>query len=225
MRAENENDRPMLGKTENDRPMLGKTENDRPMLGKPFGLEDGTCYLVRGKQAETSYLLFQAIVEQGTPGLCITTMYPEKVRSRYSLASVPVWWISFVPGDQHYAPNAIGILAKVIEGFVDENPAGCVVLLDGVESIMNNIGFDKDMLFVEHMNEYVMSRKAIVLFTVDPECFKLSEFARLERSLKKHRRTAVASSPGQPGTLSSNWNPLADADPNMNEPSPGDGTK
>jgi len=30
----------------------------------------------------------------------------------------------------------------------------------------------------------VMSRKAVVLFTVDPECFKLSEFARLERSLK-----------------------------------------
>lgn len=109
---------------------------------------------------------------------------PEKVRSRYSLASFPVWWISFVPGDQHYAPNAIGILAKVIEGFVDENPAGSVVLLDGVESIMNNIGFDKDMLFVEHLNAYMMSRKAIVLFTVDPECFKLSEFARLERSLE-----------------------------------------
>ena len=184
MRAENEDDRPMLGKTENPRPMLGKTENPRPMLGKPFGLEEGTCYLVRGKEAETSYLLFQAVVELGTPGLCITTMYPEKVRSQYRLASFPVWWISFVPGDQNYAPNAIGILAKMIEGFVDQNPAGCVVLLDGVESIMNNIGFDKDMLFVEHMNEYVMSRKAIVLFTVDPECFKLSEFARLERSLE-----------------------------------------
>src|SRR5256712_11169136 len=144
MLGKTENARPMLGKTENDRPMLGKTENDRPMLGKPFGLEEGTCSLVRGKQSETSYLLFQAVVEQGTPGLCITTMYPEKVRLRYSLASVPVWWISFVPGDRHYAPNAIGILAKVIEGFVDENPAGCVVLLDGVESIMNNIGFDKD---------------------------------------------------------------------------------
>src|SRR5256886_3940692 len=138
-----ENDRPVLGKTENDRPVLGKTENDRPVLNKPFGLEAGTCYLVRGKKAETSYMLFQAIVEQGTPGLCITTRFPEKVRSRYRFASVPVWWISFVPGDQHYAPNAIGVLAKVIEGFVDENPAGCVVLLDGVESIMNNIGFDK----------------------------------------------------------------------------------
>src|SRR5437867_4136681 len=117
-----ENDRPVLGKTENDRPVLGKTENDRPVLNKPFGLEEGTCYLVRGKKAETSYMLFQAIVEQGTPGLCITTRFPEKVRSRYRFASVPVWWISFVPGDQHYAPNAIGVLAKVIEGFVDENP-------------------------------------------------------------------------------------------------------
>src|SRR5437867_13182130 len=92
--------------------------------------------------------------------------------------------MSVVPEDQHYAPHAIGIPAEVIESVVVENTAGCVVLLDGVESIMNNIGFDKDMLFVEHLNEYMMSRKAIVLFTVDPECFKLSEFARLERSLE-----------------------------------------
>src|SRR3989475_12578213 len=114
-----ENARPALDKTENDRPVLGKTENDRPVLNTPFGLEEGTCYLVRGKNAETSYLLFQAMVEQGTPGLCITTMYPEKVRSRYSLASVPVWWISYVPGVEHYAPNAVGILAKLLETFID----------------------------------------------------------------------------------------------------------
>ena len=167
-------------------PLLPRAEieNDRPKLGSLFGLEEGTCYLVRGKQAETSYLLFQALVEQGTPGLCITRMHPDKVRSRYSLASVPVWWISYVPGVEHYAPNAVGILAKLLETFIDENSSGCVVLLDGVENIMTNIGFDKDLLFVEHMNEYVMSRKAIVLVTVDPECFKPSEFARLERSLE-----------------------------------------
>lgn len=174
----------MKAKTDIERPVLGKAENDRPMLGKPFGLEQGTCYLVRGKQADTSYLLLESLVENGTPGLCITKMYPEKVRSRYSLASVPVLWISDVPGDQNYAPTAVGVLAKLLEGFIDENSRGCVVLLDGVESIMNNIGFEKDMRFVEHVNEYVMSRKAIVLVTVDPECFKPSEFARLERTLE-----------------------------------------
>src|SRR5437667_7924016 len=89
-----ENDRPVLGKTENDRPVLGKTENDRPVLNKPFGLEEGTCYLVRGKKAETSYLLFQAIVEVGTRDLCITTRFPEKVRSRYRCAPVSVGWLS-----------------------------------------------------------------------------------------------------------------------------------
>src|SRR6266568_3558636 len=52
----------MRAENENDRRMFGKTENDRPMFGEPFGLEEGTCYLVRGKKAETSYLLFQDIV-------------------------------------------------------------------------------------------------------------------------------------------------------------------
>ena len=121
---------------------------------------------------------------RGTPGLCITRMHPAKVRSRYSLDSVPVWWISYSPGERHYAPTAVSLLAKVIETFIDDHPNGCVVLLDGVESIMNGVGFDKDLLFVEHMNEYVMPRRAVVLVTVDPDCFKPSEFARLERFLE-----------------------------------------
>jgi len=29
--------------------MKETTEVDRPQNGKPFGLEDGTCYLIRGK--------------------------------------------------------------------------------------------------------------------------------------------------------------------------------
>src|SRR2546427_12819685 len=80
MSAENENDRPMLGKTENDRPMLGMTENDRPMLGKtendhpmlgnPFGVDEGTCYLGRGKQSQTSYLLVLGVVKQYILGSC-----------------------------------------------------------------------------------------------------------------------------------------------------------
>src|SRR5947199_9970218 len=70
-----ENDRPVLGKTENDRPVLGKTENDRPVLNKPFRLEEGTCYLVRGKKAETSYTLVHGSVERCTPVLCFTTRF------------------------------------------------------------------------------------------------------------------------------------------------------
>ena len=60
MKAETENDRPVLGKTENDRPVLGKTENDRPVLGKtendrlvlnkPFGLEEGTATSFGGER-------------------------------------------------------------------------------------------------------------------------------------------------------------------------------
>lgn len=165
-------------------PMPHTSGNDRPKLGEPFGIEAGTCYLIKGKQTETSYRLFQEVVERGTPGLCITRIYPDKVRSRYGLASVPVWWISFIPGDQHYAPTAITMLAKVIESFIDDHPDGCVVLLDAVECIMNSVGFDKDLLFVDHMNEYVMPRKAIVLVPVDPECFTPSQFARLERTLE-----------------------------------------
>src|SRR5437867_8922000 len=108
-------------------------ENDHPKLDGPVELEAGTCYLVKGKQTETSYRLFQDFVERGTPGLCITRIYPEKVRSRYSLASGPGGWISHSPGDRNYAPTAVGLLAKVIEAFIDDHPNGSVVILARVE--------------------------------------------------------------------------------------------
>lgn len=155
--------------------------DDRSALDAPFELEEGTCYLVRGKAAETSYRFFEHLIQQGTPGLCITRIYPEKVQSRFGLASVPMWWISHSPGDDRYDPSAIGTLAKGIEEFIDDHQEGCVVLLDGIEFIMNNIGFMKCLFFVEHLNEFVMPRRAIVLVPVDPDCFEPVDFARLER--------------------------------------------
>src|SRR5437870_13140038 len=97
-----------------------------PKLDGPVELESGTCYLVKGKQTETSYRLLQDFVERGTPGLCITRTHPEKVRSRYSLDSGPVWWISYSPGRRHYAPPAVSLLAEFIDTITDDQPTGRV---------------------------------------------------------------------------------------------------
>src|SRR2546425_13253229 len=95
-----------------------------PKLDGPVELEAGTCYLVKGKQTETSYRLFPGFVERGTPRLCITRIHPEKVPSRDSPDSVPVWWSSYSPGERHYAPTPRRLLAKVIQTVIDDHPHG-----------------------------------------------------------------------------------------------------
>ncbi|HEY7588914.1 MAG TPA: DUF835 domain-containing protein [Thermoplasmata archaeon] len=153
-------------------------------LEEPYHLDPGTCYLIKGKASDTSYRLLEHLVSQGSPGLCLTRIYPEKVQARHRLPSVVLGWISHSPGDSCYDPTAIGTIAKTIEEFIDNHPQGCFILLDGIEFITNNLGFMKTLFFVEHVNEYVMPRQAIVLVPVDPDCFEPLDFARLDRFLE-----------------------------------------
>lgn len=147
----------------------------------PFPIEEGECYLVRGKSVDSTYRFAVYRAQQGLPVLCVSRTYPERLRGRYRLAGATVWWISESPGDGHFDPTAVGTLLSAVAGFVDEHPDGCLVVLDGVEYITINIGFEKTLLFIERLNEYIMPRRASVLVPVDPECFEPKEFARLDR--------------------------------------------
>ena len=139
------------------------------------------CYLVEGRVADSSYRLLQRVIEDGSPTLCVSRLYPDRVSSKYGLVHTKLAWISTSPGDDHYDPTAIGTLASAIEAFIDHNPRGCVILLDGLEYLTLHVGFDKALLFVEHLNEYVMARRASLIIPVSPDCFKTVELARLER--------------------------------------------
>ncbi len=150
-------------------------------LVNPFPLDEGVCYLVRGKSVDSTYRLAALRAEDGTPVLGVSRIHPDRLRSKYGLEHAVLWWISESPGDGHFDPTAVGSLSQAIQQFIDDNPDGCLVLLDGVEFISINIGFLKAFLFVEHLNEYVMPRRATMLVPVDPECFDPKEFARLDR--------------------------------------------
>ncbi len=147
----------------------------------PYPIEEGVCYLVKGKSVDSTFRFAALRADDGLPVLCVSRIYPERLRTRFGLASVTVWWISESPGEDHFDPTAVGTLSSAIERFIDEHPEGCLVVLDGIEFIAMNTGFAKASLFLEHLNEYVMPRRASMLVPVDPECFDPKEFARLDR--------------------------------------------
>ncbi len=147
----------------------------------PFPLEEGVCYLVRGKSVESTFRLAHLRARDGLPVLCVSRIHPERLRAKYGLADAELWWISETPGHGYFDPTAVGTLSSAIEGFIEGHPDGCLVVLDGVEYIAINIGFTKTILFIEHLNEFVMPRQATMLVPVDPECFDPQEFARLDR--------------------------------------------
>ena len=149
--------------------------------GTPFAIEEGVCYVVRGKSVDSTYRLASLQAEQGVPVLCVSRLYPVRLLSKYRLASATVWWITESPGEGHFDPTAVGTLASAIEVYADQHPEGCLIVLDGVEFIAIHLGFAKTLLFIEHLNEFVMPRRATLLLPVDPGCFDPKEFAQLDR--------------------------------------------
>ena len=147
-------------------------------------IEKGVCYLVKEKKPEVSYRLFEVLIEQKLPGLVVTRQYPERVRRERGLADVRIVWLSHTPGEDFHNPTAIGTLAKTLQKFIEDNNGEGVILLDGLEFLIINNGFLQTLMFVEHVNEFIMQHKAILLLPVSPETLEEKELALLERNIK-----------------------------------------
>src|SRR3989442_674747 len=136
------------------------------------------------KKPELSYRLFEMLLAQKIPSLCITRQYPDRVRRERGLTDVRIIWLSHTPGEDYHNPTAIGTLAKVIQKFIEDNNGEGAVLLDGLEYLIINNGFLQTLMFVEHVNEFVMQRRAIILLPVSPDTLEEKELALLERNMK-----------------------------------------
>jgi two-component system cell cycle response regulator len=157
-----------------------------------YSMSRGLCYLVKEKKPELAYQLLKQLLGDSLPGMVITRQYPDRVRADHALApEVKVLWLSHTPGEDYHNPTAIGTLAKTISRFIEDAKGEAVVLLDGLEYLIVNNGFLQTLMFVEHVNEFVMQRKAIVVIPASPEALEEKELALLERNLEVMESPAV----------------------------------
>ena len=161
------------------------TEAESVRSAMPMDLEKGVCYLVKEKKPDLAYQLFKQLLGEGLPGTVISRQYPDRVRRDRGLASdVKVIWLSHTPGEDYHNPTAIGTLAKTISQFIEEAKGEAAILLDGLEYLIVNNGFLQTLMFVEHVNEFVMQRKAVVIIPASADALDEKELALLERNLE-----------------------------------------
>lgn len=139
--------------------------------------------MVRERKPFLAYRLFEASIAKGDPGLCVTRQFPDKVREAFDLGETRILWLSHTPGQDHHNPTSIGTLATIISSFVERHKR-CVVLIDGLEYLVINNGFQQVLRFVEHINEQVMQSRSTVLIPVSPSAFSEKELALLERNVE-----------------------------------------
>ncbi len=164
--------------------------DDKPAIDL-IRLEEGVCYVVKERKPILAYKLFESSLAQDAPGLCVTRQFPEKVRNLFDLKDTRILWLSHTPGVDHHNPTSIGTLATVISSFVERYKKS-FVLIDGLEYLVINNGFQQVLRFAEHINEQVMQSKSTVLIPVSPNAFSEQELALLERNMDVIEQPAIS---------------------------------
>lgn len=153
--------------------------------------QEGLCYVVRERKPFLAYKLFESSVAENMPGLCVTRQFPDKVRDAFELKDTRILWLSHTPGKDHHNPTSIGTLATIISSFIERYDK-CIVLIDGLEYLVINNGFQQVLRFAEHINEQVMQSKSAVLIPISPTAFSEKELALLERNVEVIEQPTVS---------------------------------
>ena len=156
--------------------------SDKPAV-ELIRVEEGLCYIVRERKPFLAYKLFESNISDAVPGLCVTRQFPGKVKETFDFRDSRILWLSHTPGKDHHNPTSIGTLATVISSFI-ERYKRCMVLIDGLEYLVINNGFQQVLKFAEHINEQVMQSRSTVLIPVSPSAFSEKELALLERNVE-----------------------------------------
>ncbi|MFQ6107059.1 MAG: DUF835 domain-containing protein [Thermoplasmata archaeon] len=168
---------------------------EEAMLEEPaYRLELDHNYLLKGESPVPAFKAFRNMVAR-TPGLCITTTYPEKIQKRFGMEKTPIIWLSKVSGDERtLKPSDLDFeVTQTIMKFVKENPETSV-LVDDLEYLCAVIGFHGTSKFVKRVSDVVATENSTLVVPLNPRAFDEKELAILEKNFDfvkemKHSKT------------------------------------
>lgn len=159
-------------------------------------VEKGYNHLLLEHKPAITYQVFAALLQHGAAGLCITHMYPKKVRAMYGIAKGTILWLSdwygasaellhIGPEERTLRPSRLEFeVMKEIASFV-KRPPPTLFVLDGVEALVLANGFEKVMTFLVNLTHMASANQATVVVTADPGVFDDRQQQALQRIFEK----------------------------------------
>lgn len=149
--------------------------------------ELGVSYLVKEKGSDRGFALFHRLLEsRNMNGMVITRTFPEKIQKSERFEKLPIWWLSREENPQSVDPLSLAKIAHVIKEFV-QHKEKAVVLLDGLEYLILQNGFETALRFIQALNDLITLNKATLIVPVNPSSLSVKELSLLEKEMEIHR--------------------------------------
>ncbi len=146
------------------------------------GLESGQMYLVK-KDPAKAFDVFAGTVFSGYEGLCVTRMYPPKVRTKYGLEKTPIVWLTSEASEGEKSVHSIQDLSIMIGDYLVKAEKA-VVLIDGFEYLITNHGFESFLKFLQIVKDRLQRQNAILIAPVLEQALAPKELALIEREMQ-----------------------------------------
>ncbi len=155
----------------------------RPGAGEAgsSGLAESSTYLVEEEQPGEVYRRFGEALARGRRGLCVSRVYPQKLRDRFSGADLAILWLSNVGKEDAIRPKDLEKLSLTVEQFLAREPGA--VLLDGIEYLVTNNNFLTVLRLVQALRDQVAINRGILLLSVSPSALDAHQLTLLEREV------------------------------------------
>jgi hypothetical protein len=143
-------------------------------------LEPSECYIVMEKNPEKSLVIFCDLVNHGIPGFVISRMYPEKIKRRFKLVQTPMLWLSNSETENALNPNDLSKLNYIIQDFSKKSEES-VILLDGVEYLITQVGFPTVIKHIEELKDIVVMNNSRLIISLHKGTLSVKECSILEK--------------------------------------------
>jgi len=118
-------------------------------------------------------------------GLLITRNYPLEIRSEYSLARVPMIWLTTNMSTKEKAinPSSITRLNMAVIEFIESTKRG-LILLDCLEYLVTQNNFDTVLRLLQSWNDRLVGTKISILISLDPLTLTLQQLHLLKKEMQ-----------------------------------------
>ena len=157
------------------------------ILTESFDLESRRTYIVIEEKPNLIYDMFLSMISEDYTGIAITRQNPKNVKDEYGFEETMFLWLTTLSNENSIKPTDMEKLRFTITSFINKSEKS-IILLDGIEYIINYTSFKETLQFLQSLIDRVSSSNAILLLSLDPETLDRKEFKLISRSAEIYKK-------------------------------------
>jgi hypothetical protein len=149
-------------------------------------VETGYNHLMVSEVPTVAYDQFSSLMKKNLSGLVISTTYPEKLKKEMSVENVELYWLTDTSSDfKTLDPKRLDFeIMRAISNFVKKAEGG-VILLDGLEYLAVENGFEVSLKFIKKVNDLCSINDATLVVPITPLSLSQDQLSMLKKEFDR----------------------------------------